>query len=243
MAFQRMIVFLKASTNNRASTVFSHFQEAVNRYNLPSRVRTDLGLENIEVARFMLQARGLNRGSILTGASVHNQRIERLWRDVNSIVCCRFINIFSYLESLVLDPTDEIHLFALHFVFMPLINEALDELCASWNCHSLSTENNLTPRQLWIQGMVDCINSNLTAVTSIQSGAQVNWDDYGIDEDGPVPESQSDYNVTVPESPINVTEEQVNLLQEAVQAARELGDIDGVVGFLTVLHITQQQNS
>ena len=70
--FSRMIVFLQASTNNRALTVLQYFQSAVEHYNLPSRVRSDLGMENIEVARFMLQERGLNRGSHITGKSVHN---------------------------------------------------------------------------------------------------------------------------------------------------------------------------
>ncbi|CAH3142435.1 unnamed protein product [Pocillopora meandrina] len=55
--FLRMIVFLQASTNNRASTALQHFQSAVEHYNLPSRVRSDLGMENIEVACFMLQER------------------------------------------------------------------------------------------------------------------------------------------------------------------------------------------
>jgi hypothetical protein len=47
--YSRLVVFLHASTNNRASTVLECFRGAVNQYNLPSRVRTDLGLENIEV--------------------------------------------------------------------------------------------------------------------------------------------------------------------------------------------------
>ena len=70
--FSRMIVFLQASTNNRALTVLQYFQSAVEHYNLPSRVCSDLGMENIEVVRFMLQERGLNRGSHITGKSVHN---------------------------------------------------------------------------------------------------------------------------------------------------------------------------
>ena len=68
--YSRLIVFLHASTNNRATTVLAYFQEAVVNYNLPSRVRCDLGMENFEVARYMLETRGLNRGSIINGTSV-----------------------------------------------------------------------------------------------------------------------------------------------------------------------------
>ena len=71
--YTRLIVYLKVSVNNRADTVVQLFREAVHKYNLPSRVRSDHGLENIDVARLMLVSRGLNRGSIITGASVHNQ--------------------------------------------------------------------------------------------------------------------------------------------------------------------------
>ena len=64
-----MIVYLHCATNNRARTVFSCFLEAVQNYGLPSRIRSDRGGENVQVATFMLR-------------SVHNSRIERLWRDV-----------------------------------------------------------------------------------------------------------------------------------------------------------------
>ena len=73
-----MIVYLCASTNNRASTVHSLFMEAVERFGLPSRVRCDEGGENVMVSRHMLHYRGTDWGSMITGTSVHNQRIERL---------------------------------------------------------------------------------------------------------------------------------------------------------------------
>ena len=44
--YSGMIVYLCASTNNRASTVLKYFQSALSCYNLPSRVRSDLGMEN-----------------------------------------------------------------------------------------------------------------------------------------------------------------------------------------------------
>ena len=126
--YTRLIVYLKASTNNKASTVLQLFQEAVAHYNLPSRVRCDFGLENVDVGRLMLETRGVNRGSILTGPSVRNQRIERLWREVNRVIVSRFLNIFLFLESNgYFDPDNEVHLLALHRVYLPLINSAIEE--------------------------------------------------------------------------------------------------------------------
>ena len=71
--YSRLIIFLQCSTNNRASTVYDLFLGAVGQYGLPSRVRTDQGRENVQVARHMLQNRGVNRRSIIVGSLVHNR--------------------------------------------------------------------------------------------------------------------------------------------------------------------------
>ena len=58
--------------------MFDAFQSALEKFGLPSRVRSDKGKENTDVAWFMLShpLRGPDRGSHITGRSVHNQRIE-----------------------------------------------------------------------------------------------------------------------------------------------------------------------
>jgi len=67
--FSRMIVYLHCSDNNRATTVLNHFVHAVQQYGWPSRVRSDQGLENVDVARAMITQRGVEMGSHIAGAS------------------------------------------------------------------------------------------------------------------------------------------------------------------------------
>ena len=82
--YSRLIVYLDCATNNKAATVFNRFYEALSQYGLPSRIRCDKGRENTQIALYMLEhpQRGTGRGSMIVGRSIHNQRIERLWRDV-----------------------------------------------------------------------------------------------------------------------------------------------------------------
>ena len=81
--FSRILPFLSCSNNNKAQTVLKLFKDGVNEYGLPQRVRSDKGLENIDVCTYMLEKRGSGSKCFITGKSVHNQIIEWLWRDMN----------------------------------------------------------------------------------------------------------------------------------------------------------------
>ena len=152
--FSRMITFLHCSDNNRAETVFSHFVTAIEQYGLPHHVRTDLGGENVDIWRCMVASHNDDVSSVITGSSVHNERVERLWRDVNRCVCRQFSITFRSLEiENTLDPLNNVDMYCLHQIFMPKINRCLSEFKESWNHHSLSSEGNKTPYQLFFEGM------------------------------------------------------------------------------------------
>ena len=127
----RLVVYLSISDNNRAQTVLDLFLHAVHTYLCPSRVRADAGVENVGVRQYMEEIRGRDRGSFISGRSCHNTRIERLWRDVMYAVIQTYYSIFYYLESMSeLDVDDEVDLFCLHLVYLPLINSSLQRVQA-----------------------------------------------------------------------------------------------------------------
>ncbi len=113
--YNRLIVYLNCTNNNRSATVLNAFSKAVESYGIPRRVRADRGTENTQVRDYMISVYGDARKSFIAGRSVHNQRIERLWRDVFSSCILTFYSLFYFMEeSGLLDIDNPVHLFALH---------------------------------------------------------------------------------------------------------------------------------
>ena len=61
------------------------------------------------------------------------------------------------VENGILNPDDSIDLFCLHLVTFDLLQRSLNEFKISWNNHSLRTEGEKTPRQLFIAGMAQLL--------------------------------------------------------------------------------------
>ncbi len=128
---------------------------------------------------------------------MHNQRIERLWAELNRVVSYYYSDLFTFMEDQgILDSLCELHVFCLHFIFLPRIQRAVREFRDMWNNHGLSTERGQTPLQLWHRGIVSHIGINNTAIYGVLESDE----HFNINENRPPPELQSRNNIVVPEN-------------------------------------------
>ncbi|KAK3099909.1 hypothetical protein FSP39_011662 [Pinctada imbricata] len=187
--YSRLIPYLKSSTNNKSRTVLESFVKACQTYGVPSRVRSDHGSENLMVGLFMNLVNGDNRHSIITGRSVHNQRIERLWRDVFTKVIEGIYNeLYSLEDSGELDPENNLHITAVHASYLPHINEQLETFRNGWNNHQVSSAKSLSPKQLWLNGVLENLNNasntvctNLYGIGDLNQTLEERLRQYGLD--------------------------------------------------------------
>ena len=108
----------------------------------------------------------------------------------------------------LLDPENDLHLFSLHYIFIPRINRHLDEWKQAWLMHPMRSEHNESPYQLWTSGMLQFARSTILVgsemfeeLTQVYSyfhcnshlcmllilSSQDDLDCYGIDWEGPSP--------------------------------------------------------
>lgn len=169
--FSRLITFIGVSDNNRKETVFRLFTKAVTNYGVPSLLRCDHGGENNDLCLFMeVYHRDATRA--IRGSSVHNQRIERAWVDVWKDVTNLFYDAFYFLEDeRLLDPDNDVDIWALHFVYLPRIEKTLKRFKQQWNNHSLRTARSQTPAQLFVSGSLEQFHDGSRAMTNIFGNA------------------------------------------------------------------------
>jgi hypothetical protein len=94
-----------------------------------------------------------------------------MWRDLFAGCTHLFYNLFYFMEECgLLDPSNECHIAALHYVFQQRINKSLDLFKTGHNQGPISTEGNSSPEQLWINGTMRNRNPNGTIAREFAQG-------------------------------------------------------------------------
>ncbi|KIY61866.1 hypothetical protein CYLTODRAFT_362264 [Cylindrobasidium torrendii FP15055 ss-10] len=134
--------------------------------------------------------KGEDRGSYIFGKSIHNIRIERLWRDITLGFGAKWKIFFQYLEQHDgLDATHPHHIWLLHHLFLGMINSDAIVWAESWNRHPLSLRRQAsqTPVELFVFGMMENGIRGMDQILQVDDDDRTNLtsaadiDAYGID--------------------------------------------------------------
>lgn len=66
-----------------------------------------------------------------------------------------------------MDVNNLVHRFCIQYVYKKVFDRRLISFQSAWNVHNLRTENNRSPRQLWLEGMLQNYNTTSTAVQDV----------------------------------------------------------------------------
>ncbi|KAF7358806.1 Integrase catalytic domain-containing protein [Mycena sanguinolenta] len=183
--FSRFVTGIRANNNNRAATVLDLFLQDVLLHGVPRRVRGDHGTENVAVAQWMEEHYGPEHGAYIWGRSVHNIRIERLWCDVTRGFGRKWSHFFLGLElNCGLRPDLDAHIWLIHHLFLPAINEDAQDWARTWNEHKirLETERTRSPRDMFFFGMIENGLRGFEGVPEVLDDDEIeNLDGYGVD--------------------------------------------------------------
>ena len=92
-----------------------------------------------------------------------------------------------------LDTGDDRDMYAPHYIFLPRIQRLLDRFIMRFNHHSISTEHNRTPRQLWASGRLLSYRSPNAGIRDVfDQEMPSDLDTYGNDPDAPLPDPDND---------------------------------------------------
>lgn len=130
----------------------------------PRLLRIDAGMENVAIARFMRLVRG--EDSVVIGKSVHNQRIERFWRDLRHQVLHQIVDFCADVIRGNPGMAFSNGIWLLQYLFLPRIRQELLDFKNTWNHHSMRT-----------------VSGALTPNGQTHTGRRVYYNNINIDDD------------------------------------------------------------
>ena len=137
------------------------------------------------------------------------------------------------MESIgILDSTNEMHLYVLHFVFMPRIVRSLKEFHSQWNFHGIRTAQSSSPMALWRSGILSSCSCNLSPEDLYL---------YGIDYDDVLNQSDDDTDgaIVVPENTFMLSREQKEMLESNVDPLNDDGD-SGIENYINACSLIEE---
>ena len=148
-----------------------------------------------------------------------------------------FYRLFYYMEHHdLLDPIDEVHLYALHYVYMLRVNRSIQLFKEAWNNHGIRTEQGMTPNQLFASGALQLRESGLSAVDFFDDVTDI----YGSEETGSGPADSE--GVAIPSLNIQLTEMQLDELHQTVDLLSDSNDF-GIDLYLRTVTYVQSATS
>jgi hypothetical protein len=152
--YSRKIMFLEVGNNYKAETVFESFIEACVKFNEPSKICIDKGTENFAMRRYL----GEERAVVVK--SVHNSRVERIWRELWTMVIVNYYNIFTELTGPMPSPLldNAKFIFLLHYFFMDSLKKDLHSFQRSFNFKKIRTAGERSPNQMYLDSTVNLEN-------------------------------------------------------------------------------------
>ncbi|KAJ6605747.1 hypothetical protein B0H10DRAFT_1820507 [Mycena sp. CBHHK59/15] len=128
---------------------------------------------------------GQDHGAYIWGRSVHNIRIERLWCDVTRGFGRKWSNFLLTLEfGCGLRPDLDARIWLVHHLFLPAINQDVQDWAHAWNTHKIRLDHERTrsPRDMFFFGMIQNGLRGFDAVFAVHDNDEVDdLDSYGVD--------------------------------------------------------------
>lgn len=175
------------------------------------------------------------------GASVHNERIERLWRDVFVKSMEYFYSLFDHMvEHGVLQLDSPVHM-CLHYVFVHRIDLYLAGWCSTWNNRKSTALGGMLPDAVWM----DNLEENATqqhATTAIRNVVHVPTEAINAAKrDLAIQEDKGQFHQPRPANPLSRND--FRLLKRTINITRE-SDLRGMDVFQDVLEfVLRRQNA
>ena len=114
--------------------------------------------------------------------------IERVWRDCGRSVIQFYSRLFKHMEERehCLELDNPVHMYSLHYIYQPRIQNVLHQWVSAWNSHPVSGCGNLSPLQMRESGFLERfgvihITGNSHDVFDPMLPEQTTEEEYGVD--------------------------------------------------------------